>query len=257
MAAADGVTDYVSGFRDRLRAMQGPGQELIDEPGILGLVGRSADGLEGRVLVVDDQARETLTSRLRELFARVLYVLDDAEACSALISQSGGFRPNRCTAMVCDDLDAVPDLALPTELSLRPVAAAPEDDASVPLAAAAQAAFRSDPQMAPTTDPDAFLDYLRSIPNTRYLAAVDDQAVVRATAAAANWGGTTGVFFVNTDPAWRGRGIGTAMTAAALRGAAAAGARRACLDASDLGLSIYRRLGFVPVAALTQYVDVR
>lgn len=34
------------------------------------------------------------------------------------------------------------------------------------------------------------------------------------------------------------------MTAAALRAAQASGARRACLDASDAGARLYRRLGF-------------
>jgi predicted acetyltransferase len=86
---------------------------------------------------------------------------------------------------------------------------------------------------------------------------VDDGGVVRATAAAASWGRTAGVFFVNTDPAWRGRGVGTVMTAAALRSASDAGAQRAYLDASALGLSIYQRLGFASVGAVTQYVDQR
>lgn len=257
MAAALFVSDYVSGFRDRLSAMQRPGRDLIDEPGILGLAGQSAETLDGRVLVYDDQAVETLAARLSVLFARVVTVFESAKACSRLISGSDGYRPNPCTAMVCDDLGGVPHLALPTDLSLRPVAVAGEDEASVPLAAAAQAALRSDPEMAPSTDPGAFLAYLRSIPHARYLAAVDPQGAVRATAAVANWGTTTGVFFVNTDPAWRGRGVGTAMTAAALRAAATAGAERACLDASALGLSLYQRLGFESAGTVTQYVDVR
>jgi GNAT superfamily N-acetyltransferase len=257
MAAAHGLTDYVAGFRDRLRAMRRPGQELIDEPGMVGLVGRTAESLDGRVLLIDDRALESVDQRLPELFARVLYVFEAAEACSRMISERGGFRPNPCTAMVCDDLGAVPELALPPDLTLHAVGTAPGDEPAVSLTEAADAAIRSDPKMAPTTDPDAFLSYLRSIPNSRYLAAVDDGGVVRGTAATANWGRTTGVFFVNTDPQWRGRGVGSAMTAAALRAAAAAGAERACLDASALGLSIYQRLGFVPVGAITQYVDIR
>jgi GNAT superfamily N-acetyltransferase len=256
MADARGSIDqYVSGFRDRVRAMRHPGQEVIDEPGLVGLVGRNSAALDGRVLVLDDRAHETLAARLPELFARVFYVFDDAEACRGLMSQDARFRPTRCTAMVCNGLGAIPELSLPAGLTLRPVSASPKDAAEVPLADAASAALRSDAEMAPTTDLESFLEYLRSIPNTRYVAAVDDGGDVRATAAAASWGSTTGVFFVNTDPAWRGRGIGTAMTAAALRYAAAAGAERACLDASSLGLSIYERLGFESVGAITQFVD--
>jgi GNAT superfamily N-acetyltransferase len=251
VAALGRVEEYLAGFRDRVHSMQHPGQEVLDAPGILGLIGRSAEALDGRVLVTDDRAREVLARREPDLRARVVYVFDDAEASYDLMSRVGGYRRTPCTAMVCTDLAVIPDLALPAGLVPRPVGAG---TAAVPLAAAAAAALRSDPDMAPTTDPDSFVDYLRSIPHATYLAAVDDASVVRATAASATWGPTAGVFFVNTDPAWRGRGVGTAMTAAALRAAAALGASRACLDASELGLSIYRRLGFESAGRITQFV---
>ena len=256
------IEDYVLGFRERILAMRQSGLEILDEPGLVGLIGRSADTLEGRVLVTDDRALDLLTRRLPGLFARVAYVFDEAGACRRLMTDAGSYRATRCTAMVCNDLDAIPELTLPAGLSLRAVSVRPEDGsgdhagggASVALVDAATAAIRSDPDMAPTSNLEDFVDYLRSVPNTRYLAAVDYDGVVRATAAAAAWGSSTGVFFVNTDPAWRGHGVGTAMTAAALRMAAADGAERACLDASDLGLSIYRRLGFEPVGGITQFV---
>jgi GNAT superfamily N-acetyltransferase len=62
------------------------------------------------------------------------------------------------------------------------------------------------------------------------------------------------VIFVNTDRGWRGRGIAHAMTAAALRAALAAGARHACLDASDAGLSTYLRLRFEAVTPTTHFL---
>jgi len=61
------------------------------------------------------------------------------------------------------------------------------------------------------------------------------------------------VFFVNTDPGWRRRGIGQEMTAAALRAARQSGARRASLDASDAGRSIYSRLGFEAVSPAVRF----
>jgi GNAT superfamily N-acetyltransferase len=248
------VDRYVAGFRDRALTTQQPGQELIDEPGVVGLVGRTTGTLDGRVLVTDDRALDVLTARLPALSASIVRVFRDAASCHRLMSESERYRPTRCAAMVCDDLDAIPDLPLAAGLSLRPISTGPGDNGGVPLADAAVAALRSDVAMAPTTDLHDFLDYLRSIPNSRYLAAVDDHGVVRATAASANWHSTTGVYFVNTDPEWRGRGVGTAMTATALRAAAAAGARLACLDASAMGLSIYLRLGFEQVGAITQFV---
>jgi ribosomal protein S18 acetylase RimI-like enzyme len=159
--------------------------------------------------------------------------------------------------MVHRDLGAIGDVPLPAGLTLRPVGTAARADAEVALPDAAAAALRSDPTMPSGTDLDSFVAYLEAIPDTRFLAAVDGVGVVRATAAAATWAGTAAVFFVNTDPGWRGRGIGTAMTAAALRAAVAAGADRACLDASALGLSIYQRLGFTSVGQLTQYAVQR
>ncbi len=252
MAAPGPVEDYLDGFRDRVLALQHPGQEVVDSPGILGLVGRSAESLDGRVLVTDDQALGLLAARESDLRARVVYVFDHAEACHDLMSRTGGYRLTRCTAMVCRDLAAVPEPALPTGLVRRPVHT--DDPAAVSLAAAAAAALRSDPAMAPMADLDGFVRYLVSIPRATYLAAVDAGSVVRATAASAAWGATVGVFFVNTDPDWRGRGVGTAMTAAALRAGMAQGGTRACLDASELGLSLYLRLGFEPAGPITQFV---
>ena len=55
------------------------------------------------------------------------------------------------------------------------------------------------------------------------------------------------------DPKIDGRGIGWAMTAAALRAAREHGARQACLNATDAGLSIYQRLGFDLVSRTTRF----
>lgn len=77
--------------------------------------------------------------------------------------------------------------------------------------------------------------------------------MIRATSGAGAFGAEASVMFVNTDPNWRRRGIGLAMTAAALHSARASGARRACLDASRAGATIYRRLGFEVVTEMTRF----
>jgi GNAT superfamily N-acetyltransferase len=248
------VDDYVSGFRERVAAMRKPGQQIVDEPGIVGLIGTSADTLDGRVLVTDDRALDLLSELLPVLLARVVNVFADAEACHRLVGEAGGYRQEPCTAMVSTSLDTIPDLALPDGLTLRPVSQTSGAAHGVPLEDAAAAALRSDPSSAPADSLDGFVAYLRSVPNARFLAGVDELGAVQATAASANWGSSTGVFFVDTLDSWRGRGVGTAMTAAALRAAAAAGATSACLDASSLGLSIYQRLGFREVGACTLFV---
>jgi N-acetylglutamate synthase len=55
---------------------------------------------------------------------------------------------------------------------------------------------------------------------------------------------TIGVFNVATPPEHRGRGYGAALTVEAAREGFAAGADLAWLQASGIGLSVYRRLGF-------------
>lgn len=110
---------------------------------------------------------------------------------------------------------------MPSELALRPVqrlAADPTD--GVPLEDAVAAAMLASP--ASNDPPDGLADYLRSLPPAfRLLAAVDGEGIVRATSAYGAFGTEASVMFVNTHPDWRRRGIGRAMTAAALRAAQA------------------------------------
>lgn len=102
--------------------------------------------------------------------------------------------------------------------------------------------------------PAALAGYLRShSPAFRLFAAIDGDGAVRATSGWGLFGGQMTVIFVNTHPEWRRRGIGQAMTAAALRAAQGAGARQACLDASDSALPIYHRLEFETVTGMMRF----
>jgi predicted N-acetyltransferase YhbS len=62
-----------------------------------------------------------------------------------------------------------------------------------------------------------------------------------------------GLYFVSTAPEVRRRGIGAAITCAALEGARALGHRTAVLGASTPGHGLYGRLGFADVCAIDVY----
>jgi GNAT superfamily N-acetyltransferase len=64
--------------------------------------------------------------------------------------------------------------------------------------------------------------------------------------------GVAGVYSVATRPAHRGRGFGTALTAAALAAAREQGFDTAVLEPSPSGAPMYRRMGFAP---LTTYLE--
>lgn len=74
-----------------------------------------------------------------------------------------------------------------------------------------------------------------------------------ATTSLLHCGDLAGVYHVVTLPPARGRGAGTSMTVAALQYAKETGATHAALQASEMGFSVYRAIGFVPYCDLSLY----
>jgi ribosomal protein S18 acetylase RimI-like enzyme len=176
--------------------------------------------------MLDDRAEPVLAGLEGPAIA---IVLDAAPRCAARLADWGETTP--IALMVRPELDTLAEPALPGELTVR------ED---VPL----------EEMVRLVDEPDVVLGLLRRSP-ARLFAAVDGDGAVRATSGSAVYGEDASVMFVNTDPAWRGRGVGTAMTAFALRDARARGGRRACLSATAAGQGTYARLGFAVAALAT------
>lgn len=248
MAAVD---LYAAAFLAQCRSAH-PGGAAIAKPGLHGVL-PGDEYARAQLLVTDDQAYDSLAVALREATAGTIRVFRTAQRCGQLVSDQLGWSSSTATAMVSSDVSAVPPPLLPSELTLQPVQRLPDQDrGGVALPDAVAAAMSA--TTAIKGPPEAFADYLRSLPPMfRLFAAVDRDERVRATSGYGVFGAYATVIFVNTDPPWRGRGLGQAMTAHALHAAQSAGARYAYLDASRAGRSIYLRLGFAQAGALTRF----
>jgi len=246
---ATAIDLYVATFRARCDAMHRPG---IDEVGMCGVFAGAQDS-SVRLLVTDDRAYDALAGLLPDAQAGMISVFGAAARCAELVAGRLGWASDVVTAMVCRDLHAVPAVSLPSELSFRPVRRLADDQpGGVTLTDAVATAMAAAPGV--KDPPETLAEFLRSLPATfRLFAAVDHDGAVQATSGFGVFGQHATVIFVNTEPAWRRRGIGQAMSSRALRAAQRSGATQACLDASAAGASIYDRLGLESAGTLTRF----
>ena len=243
---------YIAAFVARCNAMRDATCQMVHEPGVHGLVSFS-DHAPTQLLVTDDHADEVLAALMPILRPGTIRVFAAAPRCTRTVASDRRWKAKPVTAMIRRDLLTLPEDPLPSGLMLRPVRRVADDPIDgVPLEDAVAAVRLANPS--DDDAPDVLAEHLRSWPAaTRLFAAVDVDGVVRATSGSGTFGSEATVFFVNTHPGWRRRGIGRAMTAAALHSAQKAGSSRACLDASDDAIPLYQRLGFENVAPATQF----
>ena len=98
---------------------------------------------------------------------------------------------------------------------------------------------------------DLFADLVFELPLRNYLAILNGQPV--GTAQLFLGAGVAGIYNVTCVPEARGRGVGKAITLAALLDARKQGFRISILQASHQGYSVYRRLGFQEFGKLSYY----
>jgi GNAT superfamily N-acetyltransferase len=252
--SATPVDLYSAAFSARWGPTQTRGRMTVDEAGLRGVM-PGAEDPQARLLVTDDHAHDVLAALLPYARTGMIRVFETAARCVHLVADQLGWGTDTVTAMVCRDLDALPVLALPDDLALRSVRRLAGDSGDgVALTDAVAAASSADPALKDA--PDVLAEFLLTLPSTFHLlAAVDSGGTARATSGFGVFGRYATVIFVNTDRDWRGRGIGQAMSAHALRAAQRAGARQASLDASEAGRSIYLRLGFEIAGSVTRFVS--
>jgi len=85
----------------------------------------------------------------------------------------------------------------------------------------------------------------------RLVGRIDGRAVATSAVLVSN--GVAGLYWIGTDPAYRGRGIGAALTAAAMAIGREHGISVCTLQASSQGLPVYSRLGFMQVSEVVLY----
>jgi ribosomal protein S18 acetylase RimI-like enzyme len=101
---------------------------------------------------------------------------------------------------------------------------------------------------------DAFFDFMSHVglgDTLPYIGLLNDQPV--ATSLMVLAAGVAGMYNVATVPEARQKGIGTWMTLTPLRNARAMGYHIGILHASEMGVNIYRRLGFREYCQIDHY----
>jgi len=156
-----------------------------------------------------------------------------------------GFAPVDDTAAMAMDLALLPnDTVPPPGVRIEPV----DDEADVDiyvglLLREMEHEHRQLPPSAGSVRRRYLVSKLGRDPDSRRFVAFLDEAPV-ATSRLSMAGGAAGIYTIVTMPEARGRGIGTAMTLTALLAGRNAGMRIGVLQATDMGIRIYQRLGF-------------
>lgn len=157
-----------------------------------------------------------------------------------------GFQANDSTPGMAIDLNAMPDL-VQSKLTVRRI----QDPGAIPLWSRTLVRGFEMPEEMGSDFAHLLEDLGTELPIRHYLGYLDDVPVATSTLFLA--AGVAGIYNVATVKEARGKGIGSAMTLAPLQEARALGYRAGILQASDMGYSVYRRLGFQKVCQMDYF----
>lgn len=187
----------------------------------------------------------------RSLSTGSIAVRGSAPDVSEHLRSLGVFTQEHQTGMICTDLGAVPRPPLPEPLRLTRVQLGALADPELPTTADFAAAVEAEDGPPPGSMLPVLLRWAdRAV---SLVAAVDPAGALQATSAASATGEAGMLFGIGTMAAWRGRGVGTAITAVAVHACRELGATTLLLDATHAGASIYRRLGFTAYAPTVEW----
>jgi mycothiol synthase len=170
-----------------------------------------------------------------------------------LLQQQGYTRVRTLVEMVCDDLERIPDVCLPAPFTLRPVAR--EHRRAIVLG---ENEAYADEWMASAASEEAIQRFVDDphVDTSLWQVAWDGEELVGCIQI--NVARGRAVFDeVFVRPAWRRRGVGTALMVHGLRAIWAHGLRLARLHTNDANLSgartMYQKVGFRPVKRFGLY----
>jgi predicted GNAT family acetyltransferase len=148
------------------------------------------------------------------------------------------------------DLDALKDVVVPSGFVIEPIRTGTQVDACVEVALQGFGIPDFLKEILPGLITSLGLEPESSIQN--YLGLLDNKPVAVSTA---YYGaGVAGIYNVTTLPEARGRGIGTAMTVKPLLDARLKGYRVGILQSSEMGYSVYEKIGFQEVCRINIYM---
>ncbi|SFI37306.1 Ribosomal protein S18 acetylase RimI [Paenibacillus sp. UNC496MF] len=174
----------------------------------------------------------------------------DAAGLARALEAHGFKKAGVMTGMSLPLADWTPDVPAPAGMDIRPVRTESDfawlEDVILPafgLEGEAGEVFMRINKIAGTGEDAAF---------RHYVGFLDGGPAGAATAV--HDGETIGIYNVATSEGFRRRGIGSVLTAHAVREGQAAGGRLAVLQASGMGLNVYRQLGFRDDAEIGLYL---
>lgn len=161
-----------------------------------------------------------------------------ADLAARLLARDFTLDPDGLPGMAAP-LDDLPAVELPPAASIEPVRDPVTFRTWLDVLVEG---FAMPPEIGDAFVPFGDLGFGEELPTRPLLARLDGRPV--ATALGALAGGGVVISNVTTVSEARGRGLGRAITLATMHAGAAAGARLAVLASTEMGHSVYRRLGF-------------
>jgi GNAT superfamily N-acetyltransferase len=217
---------YLNGLAGSWRALAAarPSAVLTESPALLAM--RHPDPVLVNAVLLDPQALGSALELFADAPSFAIWTSKDDPEAAAAVAAAGLRRDITTCPMVRPAYAAPPDAVPGVELDVDPARVCRLNGV--------------DPEL------------LAGVPGLRCVVTEDDTAGL----AVQDVGEDVVLSFVATRPDARGRGLATAVTAAALRDAAERGVRGAVLQATPAAERLYARLGFVAVGRWREWVPV-